>query len=238
MLIEKVYNALERSLDTCFPPRCRLCGDPGVGADICPACYHDLPWNLQACPICAEPASAPCTPCGRCQKEHAPYDLIRAPWVYGPPLDHLIQALKFHGDLAAGRLLGQLLTWAVQNAATDIDCLIPMPLHRSRLQERGYNQAMELARPLARQTGLQPAPGVVHRCRATAAQSALPREARKANMRQAFNVTGMVAGRRIAVIDDVVTSTATARAIAGALLEAGAARIEIWAVCRTPRETD
>ncbi len=171
--------------------------------------------------------------CGRCQRRPPTFDRIRAPWLYASPLDTCIQELKFHGGLAAGRLLGQLLARQLQRVDIAVDHIVPMPLHRSRLRGRGFNQSMELAGPVARALDVELSPGMLLRHRQTAAQAELPLAARHGNVRDAFRA-GEVVGLRIAVVDDVVTSGGTAEAAARTLKDAGASVVEVWAVCRTP----
>ena len=234
MIKASVYNAVEQCFDLLFPPRCRGCAEPGVGMDLCAPCYRRLPRNAAACRRCAVPMHRAGLLCGRCQAEERAFDRIRAPWLYAPPLDRLIRGLKFHEDLPAGRLLGQLLARRMQPRAGAVDCLVPVPLHRSRLRDRGFNQAMELALVLSRRLGLPIAPDLLVRERSTAAQADLPLPVRQRNVRGAFLAKAAAAGLRVAVVDDVVTTAATAEAVAIALKRAGARRVEVWAPCRTP----
>jgi ComF family protein len=144
--------------------------------------------------------------------------------------------MKFHGDLVAARGLGEVLAEAV--ADQRMDALIPVPLHRRRLAERGFNQALELARPVARVTGAALWPHHAVRQRATAAQSGLDARARQANIRGAFRIRRPLDGARIAIIDDVVTTGGTTGELARALLEAGAATVTVWAVARADPPTE
>lgn len=241
-----------------WPGRCLRCAErgpwpgmvPGAGSgrDLCPACAAELPWLGRACPCCAlpqpGPADSPPTPCGRCLRRPPPQAATRAAFVYAPPLDALLPRLKFHGDLAAGRLLAQLMADALVAGRTSAatagappwpDALIALPLHPARLRQRGYDQARELARPLARSLGLPLLDGALHRQRATAAQSRLDAAARRRNLRGAFAVTqGLRLPARIALVDDVMTTGATVEAAATALLRAGAQRVEVWVCARVP----
>jgi predicted amidophosphoribosyltransferase len=143
-------QALTRLL---LPPRCLHCGAPGAdGRDLCADCRDALPHNACACPRCALPIPQPAPACGRCLKRPPPASAALAPFVYADPLDRWLPRFKFARDLAAGRVLADLvLEDARLSALIDgIDAFVPLPLHRSRLAERGYNQALELARPLAR----------------------------------------------------------------------------------------
>ena len=136
-----------------FPPTCLVCGEPGPpGRDLCGACAGTLPWLDGACRGCALPLPA-AEPdgalCGACQGGRSPLAAVHAALLYAAPVDGLLRCFKFHGDLAAGRLLAQLMHARLAAVARP-QALVPVPLHLSRLRRRGYDQALELARPLAR----------------------------------------------------------------------------------------
>lgn len=229
---------IHRHLAGLAAPRgiCRTCGDPGIGTlDLCAACYRELPRNRRCCPRCAEPIPQAGLLCARCLNREPSFDRVCAPWHYAPPMDWLVQELKFSGRLASGRLLGQLLAhWLRRHGAT-ADLLIPMPLHAARLRERGFNQAAELARPVAALLGIPLDRGVLRRNRATAAQSSLPLGERMKNVRRAFHCQRRLDGLRVAVIDDVVTTGSTAESVSATLKTAGAAEVQLWVVCRAAR---
>ncbi len=220
-----------------FPPICILCGSRGDGLDLCAGCRADLPWNKTACPRCGKALSI-ATLCDSCQQHSPFYDRIVTAFVYQAPVDHLLRTLKFHDRLAHARLLGELLAGCLATRADPLpEMVIPMPLHHTRLRARGYSQAMELARPLARRLGLPIVSGVCHRVRATTAQTSLDMRARRDNVRGAFAVTGRdrIVGRRVAIVDDVVTTGQTVNELARVLCQAGAREVEVWAVARTPQ---
>ncbi len=150
-------------------------------------------------------------------------------------MDWLVQELKFSGRLASGRLLGQLLARWLRRRGATADVLVPMPLHATRLRERGFNQAAELAGPVAALLDIPLDRGMLQRNRATAAQSGLPLGERMKNVRRAFHCRRQLDGLRVAVIDDVVTTGSTAEAVSTALKTAGAAEVQLWAVCRAAR---
>ena len=208
-------------------PRCRLCRGPADGP-LCPGCRGDLPRIPDPCPECGEPGHGP-EPCPACRRQ-PPTAPVLAACRYAWPVDRLIHAMKFHGDLVAARGLGEVLAEAV--AGESVDALVPVPLHRRRLAERGFNQALEMARPVARTTGASLWPHHAVRQRATAAQSGLDARARQTNIQGAFRIRRPVAGARIAIVDDVVTTGGTTRELARALLEAGATAVTVWAVAR------
>ena len=150
-------------------------------------------------------------------------------------MDWIIQRLKFQGRLAHGRLLGDLLGRAVIEAGSEPpELLIPVPLHAGRLRERGFNQAAEITRHVARSTRLPWDSGCVGRHKPTAAQMGLPARKRRSNVRGAFEVHApdRIVGRHIAVIDDVVTTGSTVDELARVLKRAGAISVDVWACAR------
>lgn len=234
-MVDLVYGAGARLSALLLPLRCLVCGEPGgAGRDLCPACALALPWALHACRRCAlplPPGSGMELLCGQCQQRSGALQQVRAGFLYAAPVDGLLRRFKFHQDLAAGRLLSQLMLAQVQPLPRP-QALVPVPLHRSRLRQRGYDQALELARPLARALQL-PLCTVLRRTRATAAQSELDATARRRNVRGAFAVTGPLPAH-ITLIDDVMTTGATLQAAASALRRAGVERVDAWVCARVP----
>src|SRR5690348_1468313 len=162
-----------------LPLRCLLCGAPGAeGIDLCAACAAELPRNRSCCARCALPLATAAALCGECQRRAPPWDAAWAPFRYGWPLDRLESRYKFGADLAAGRVLSTL--WLREPCPIKLpQLLLSVPLHRSRLRRRGYNQALELARPLARAAGVPLRHDVLLRRRSTAAQTELDATARR-----------------------------------------------------------
>ena len=216
-----------------LPPRCLLCSEPGeAGQDLCAACHAQLPVNLHGCPRCAIPMVIPGT-CGRCLRQAPLLQAACGAFLYRPPLDRLLPRFKFHQDLAAGRLLAQLMLPHVARAGRP-DVLVPVPLHHSRLRQRGYDQALELARPLAAGLALPLEADLLRRHRRTAAQSDLGALARRRNLRGAFSVRERgPLPRHVALVDDVMTTGATLHAAALALRRAGVERVDAWVCART-----
>lgn len=233
MDLSKVYDALRWLGRQALPLRCLVCADPGhEGLDLCVACYAELPWNDHACPLCALPLppGEPAAICGACLRQPPRQVGAAATFIYAPPIDRLVLRFKFHQDLAAGRLLSQLMLQAVPEFA--LDPLMPMPLHRRRLRERGYDQARELARPLASELGVPLWSGLC-RSRATVAQSTLDAEARRQNLRGAFAVTA-TPPPRLTLVDDVMTTGATLDAALRALKRSGMEQATLWVCARAP----
>lgn len=174
--------------------------------------------------------------CGQCLNHPPPFDAARAPLLYRPPLDWLVQGYKFNQRLAPGRLLGELLArHLAQEVAAMPELIVPVPLHPARLRQRGYNQALELARPLARRFDVPLARGLVRRTRATATQSLLAAEERRRNVRGAFALAAPLTARHVAIVDDVIATGSTVGELARLLRRAGAQRIEVWALARAGR---
>ncbi|MGQ0512063.1 MAG: ComF family protein [Betaproteobacteria bacterium] len=225
---------LTRVSTALFGGACFLCRGAARGL-LCAACDADLPRLSGAlCPRCAleSPEGAVC---GRCLSGKPHYDATVAALAYRFPADILVHALKFEGELALAPLLGGLLEAAVGAAPPGrVDAVVPVPLAPRKLRERGANQAMELARPVAKALGLRLEPGLCERVRDTQAQVGLPHAGRAANVRDAFACPGLVAGLSVAVVDDVMTTGATLDEVARAFKAAGAVRVVNWVVARTP----
>ena len=227
-------SALEALALVLFPPRCagcdrRLAERPHHG--LCRACFEILEPNLGGrCVRCDVPAREPL--CMDCAASAPAFEETRAAFIYGGPLVELILGSKFRGreDLAAaqGRLLAE--DAAARALASEADALVPVPLGGKRRRERGYNQAAIMARVLSRAWQL-PVHHALKRVRNTAPQSDLPLADRRANVAQAFRATGAVSGHLL-LIDDVMTSTETARAAAAALKSGGATRVTVLTLAR------
>lgn len=220
-----------------WPARCLVCGDPGEdGRDLCGRCDRHLPWSGAACARCALPVPAALpgetTICTLCEHEPPPIHRTHAAFAYAAPLDRLLPRLKFHGDLATGRLCARLM--AERFAGLPIpDALVPVPLHPRRLRERGYNQAREIGAPLARQLGVPLREDLLRRVRHTRPQSRLEADARQTNLEDAFAVReGRAIPAHVVLVDDVMTTGATLHAAAWALREAGVRRVDAWVVAR------
>lgn len=224
-----------------LPPRCLVCAAAGAaGRDLCGDCAAALPWNRPACARCGLPLPDPAPACGACLRRPPPFDACLAALRYQAPVDRLLTRLKYGGDLAAGALLSQLLQQALGAAPAKDgagpgrpDALVPVPLHPQRLGSRGYNQSLELARPLARSLGVALCPSLLQRRRPTRAQTELDAAARRANVRGAFAASGR-APAHVALLDDTMTTGATLAECARALRAAGALRVELWVVARAP----
>lgn len=232
-LLSRVYDASRLLLHKLFPATCLLCLDPGQqpALDLCGGCEGDLPRNHPACEACALPA-ATAGICGSCTRRRA-FDAAFAPYRYEFPLVELIHRLKYGNQIAIARILGTLLAHRLlEQGLPQVDAIVPVPLHPAREARRGYNQAREIARYAAEALGLPLQDGIARRIRETEEQAALPAIVRAANVRGAFEVYTRAPPRRVAIVDDVLTTGATAAALAHAFRRAGCRRVEVWAVAR------
>lgn len=221
-----------------WPGTCVLCGDPSQrDLDLCAGCEGDLPLLDAQCARCALPLApaADGAICGQCSREPPAFSAALIPYRYAAPLDLLIHRFKHRGDLAAGRVLGHLLARHLGTALGEPpDVIAPVPLHWRRSTVRGFNQAVELGCGLAHALDLPWNPRLLARCQASPPQQQLGRSARRRNLRGAFVVQHKVVGLSVALVDDVMTTGATAHGIATCLRQAGAAGVQIWALARTP----
>jgi len=209
---------------------CLLCAAGSGTALLCAECEAALPWLPdERCRVCAIPVFGG-TVCGECLAAPPSYDRVSAVFAYRFPVDALIQALKYGDHLAVARLLGESLVRTV--ASEVVDLIIPMPLSVQRLRERGFNQALEIARYVAPAVEGRLCHDLVQRPVHTAAQASLPWKARARNVRGAFVCTEDLSGLRIAVIDDVMTTGATLNELAKVLRRAGAVEVRGWIVAR------
>lgn len=201
------------------------------GLDLCRGCRAEMPRNTCCCTRCALPLAAPDGLCGHCQQHPPPWQSAWVPFCYAWPLDHLQTRYKFSANLAAGRTLAAL--WCDRPPPDMPQAIIPVPLHRVRLRRRGYDQAHELARQIARQQQLPLRDDVLRRRRATAAQSTLDAVMRRRNVRGAFQVRdGAALPAHVALFDDVLTTGATLGECTRVLLRAGVVRVDVWALAR------
>ncbi len=220
---------------TLLPQACILCGASSGNHAACPACIADLPLHQHsACPVCALP-----TPqaeiCGNCLQHPPFFDATISAFDYAFPADTLLRALKYRGHLQIAELVARCLAQKLIARSTP-DLIIPMPLHPRRLQERGFNQAVEIARSLARILKTPLATDIALRVRVTSRQAGLPLNKRKRNIRGAFASAQELSGKRIAVVDDVMTSGASLDELAKTLKAAGAASVECWIAARTQKD--
>lgn len=231
---QPLIAAVSSLLRLLLPHSCVICGLSLAEGHFCGACRSDLPWTGIACERCGKPLAVPLPPgayCSDCQLRPPPFEKAFAPLLYIFPVDGALKALKFRRQLFYAPAFGKLFLPLLEEIFTDVDALLPVPLHPRRHARRGFNQAAELCRPLRRKSGL-PVIGNVRRVRFTKPQSGLDALERRRNMKAAFAVHGSLYFRHPLVVDDVITTGETCRQLAGTLLAAGAERVSVLAVAR------
>ena len=237
-----IYNWLKNSLFCLFSKQCLLCLNPTNNKHLlCSSCEKDLPENKFRCVICAIPFAAKHSSlvCGKCQKKPPFYATSIIPHIYASPLKQLISNLKFQGNLTYTPLLAHSFIHSIEQRKNNLpECIIPVPLHSQRLHERGFNQAVELARIIAKQLNIPLDYSLCQRDKATPFQSGLSAKQRKQNLKNAFSVTKMHSYKHVAIFDDVVTTGTTVNELARQLKQSGVETIEVWAIARTPNKNN
>jgi ComF family protein len=211
---------------------CLLCGTI-TGEDFCAACYRDLP-QLPGnhCPVCLWPVPTG-EICGSCLKKPPAFTRTLAALRYTFPADALIHALKYRTHLAIAPVLAKLFIARLKTLEKMPDIIVPMPLHPIRLRERGFNQAMEISRTIAKQTGIALLPDGCSRVKHTPPQTGLPWKERQKNIRRAFSCKIDLSGKHVVIVDDVMTTGATLNELAKVLRRQGATEISNWVIART-----
>ncbi len=225
-----------------LPSLCAVCRGWGRRG-VCAACLDRFAAPVLRCRRCALPVAPDMPTCGTCLVDAPPFDAALACFDYRPPWDRLVTAFKFHGAVELAPFFAGMLEGALRRrGAPPPDVVVPVPLAAGRMRERGYNQAWLLARRVARRLTVAADADLLLRLRETAHQLDLPPASRAGNVRGAFAVEprrrAEIAGRRIAVVDDVLTTGSTAGEIARVLQQAGAAHVDVWVLARTPRRDD
>ncbi len=239
------FLATSQPVNAFFYKNCILCDaivtQTQATQDFCDACFRHLPAiPARHCPVCLrafasdQPLTHPPQNCGSCLSEPPAYDTTIAALTYTFPVDALIHALKYQARLAIAPILAKLLIEKLRCVAIthQPDLIIPMPLHPKRLRERGFNQAIEIARDVARALKTEMIPEGCKRIQNTPPQAELPWKLRRKNVRNAFSCTLDLSGRHVAIIDDVMTTGATLNALAHQLRIKGAATVSNWVIAR------
>lgn len=233
MLFTRLHDTLAAT-----PSQCAVCHDWGTQR-VCALCVARFAPVLPRCERCAIEVPAGTGLCGACLTDPPPFERTLAAVDYAHPWDGLITQFKFHSALDLGPALSQRLLDTFHRGGDPAPALfLPIPLSAERLRERGYNQAWELARRLARALNCRADPNLLLRVKDTPHQLALAPDQRAGNVRSAFAVEprrrAELSGATVTLVDDVMTTGATASEAARALLQAGAARVHAWVVARTP----
>jgi ComF family protein len=212
-----------------MPQDCLLCLGAGGARLVCPACEAALPAIEHSCTRCALPLPMRGI-CGECLSRPFAFDDASACFVYAYPLDRLVHRFKYAGDLGIGRWLALRLADRVAGMRPDV--VVAPPLTRARLRQRGFNQALEVAKVVARRVRAKCEISTLARTRETSPQPGLDRRERQANLREAFRGARDFDGLHVAIVDDVMTTGATMDAIAAVLRRRGATRVSAWCIAR------
>lgn len=240
---KKWISRFRTSTEHLFPLRgghCVACKEPLAHFGLCAPCRQDLPANHTHCRCCALPIAYAGDEliCGQCLQDPPPFSRIVAPWRYRFPIDGMIQRYKYNGQRSYARpllhdLSAHLIAMLDDHPERRPDLLLASPMHPARRRTRGFNQAADIAEHISRRLDIPWSTDLVVRNRHTRPQRGLNREERLANLREIYQVTRPPPAR-IAIVDDVVTTGATARSLTEALRESGAREVQIWALARTP----
>jgi len=221
-----------------LPYTCPVCN--AISSErICTSCTQSLPTIKAQCQQCGLPlypneSDTGKLYCGRCLSKRPYFDRCISPFHYKPPINQLITDLKFHQKLYYANLLGHLLLEKIKQQNTPLpECIIPVPLHSKRLRQRGFNQALEIARPIARILSLPLEPFYCQRIIATSPQMQQNRQARQNNIKNAFKINQPVSYQHIAIVDDVMTTGSTVNELARKFRQCGVEQIQIWSVARS-----
>ncbi|MDL2358498.1 MAG: ComF family protein [Pseudomonadota bacterium] len=243
MMPASLQQWLRRLPRALLPSSCALCGGRCDGA-VCRPCHAQFITHAPRCPRCANPAGAADADggrvCGACLAQRPAFDATLAGTDYQAPLDQLVLQLKFGGKLALAPWFAEVLRDSVLARRGFLlpNVLCPVPLGPQRLAERGFNQALEVARPLARHLGIPLRARLAIRALDTPAQSSVAPDQRRSNIRNAFIVApdalAMVRGQHIGIVDDVMTSGHTLGELAATFKRFGAARVSNLVFARTP----
>ena len=227
-----IYNWLKNNqwlkFDQIFKQNCLLCASPQANSHaLCAACLKELPYSpTSSCPQCG--LSSNSFICGSCLNSPPDFDITRAVFIYAFPIDTMMQRYKYGDALHISRTFGKFLVEEID--LNSIDLIIPMPMHPARLKERGFNQALEIAKVFS---GNKLDYTSAIRQKLTPPQASLPFKARVKNIKGAFAINNNLTGKRVAIVDDVMTTGASLNELAKTLKKAGASHVECWVVART-----
>jgi ComF family protein len=233
-MINKCINFIQ---EVVFAQSCLNCGRLSkTPSAICSQCLAKLPANGMCCRQCALPLeSVQQLVCGHCQKTPPGFDSAFIPFIYSDPVDQWIWKFKFRNDLVSGKLLADLFLHQLRHSPTAMpEVLVPVPLHSSRLRQRGFNQSTWLARHVGRQLGIPVDYRTVERRLKTPPQHELDMKKRTSILRNAFMLNGNIGHHHVAIVDDVLTTGSTVNEITKLLRYSGCSRIDAWAIARTP----
>jgi ComF family protein len=222
--IKKIFNRFSAS-------RCLLCLEKISRLGICSNCKKDFPFIKTACPTCGTPISHESSLCGHCLKTTPPFNQTYALFSYEPPIAQFILQLKLNHQLCYAQLFGEWMADFLKDKPKP-QMIIPVPLHPQRIRERGYNQSLEIARPIAKNLRIPIELWACRRVRPTKAQAELPETERKSNVKNAFIVETSFQANHVAILDDVVTTGNTVSELARLLKKQSIKRVDIWCIAK------
>lgn len=220
----QLYKILWKSLDQVFPPECSGCHRKGYR--WCPECQAKVEIiGSRVCPICGNPQNQT-TKCNNCKQSEPPYRGLRSWAIFKSPLREALHQLKYRKNLGLGESLAEPLVGILSDLKWQIDLVVPVPLSKARLKERGYNQAALLARPVSMALSLPYSDSGLLRIKESRSQVGLSIDDRKRNVEDVFSsVSKVVANRQVLIVDDVTTTGATIEACARAVIASGASKV-------------
>lgn len=228
----QLFDNCLKNIQALLPQQCLLCGDGSKHSPLCQECLNDLPrLSIASCPVCALPTFNG-EICGHCLRNPPAFDATIAAFNYAFPIDALLKALKYRGELSVAKIAADAITDSLPTGYAP-DLIVPMPLHPQRLRERGFNQVVEISRRIAQRIQCELSLDTAIRTRHGEPQASLPLNKRAKNVKGAFAMNRDIEGKRIAVTDDIMTSGASLNELAKTLKKAGAARVECWIAART-----
>jgi len=228
-----------RFLQKVWPQRCLLCDSVCLHEIfLCHDCETTLPWQPPSCIRCATklPDHADFVLCTTCLMQTPPFHSTTALFQYEPPISQFILKLKFQSDLRIAQLFSHYWIDYLKKyrpIETLPACLMPVPLHHKRLSERGFNQALEIAKPISRYFRIPIDIKSCVRIRHTEAQAMLPLKKRRNNLKNAFALSHVLPVKHVAIIDDVMTTSNTVSEISQLLTQSGVEHIEVWCCARS-----
>ncbi len=229
--MDKLFSAL-------FPSRCIFCQQTVTQSiEVCTDCYQSLPHNDVCCERCALPLADEINHavlCGRCIQKMPAFDYAHSLFRYEADVIGLVHQLKFGEKIGHARTISEMLLMKLLETDEQPDCLLPVPLHKSRLRQRGFNQSIEISRVISRKLAIPIEHSAVVRQRSTAAQTGLNAKQRQKNIRGAFSVVSKLPYRHVLIVDDVMTTGVTVNELAMLLKKNGVKRVGVLSIARAP----
>jgi len=229
-------NFAKTSFNWLFPKKCINCQQLNAQDHhpCCEKCYPLLPFQAHACQQCGQCLAANHDFCGRCIESPPAYDACFCPFEYQPPISDQIQHFKYHQKPELAKSLAQLMAVEINNHQIERpDILIPVPLHISRLRERGYNQSQLLSKSLGQLLDIPSDHQLIEKNKKTPPQAQLSLKERTKNIKRCFKIKKTFPMKTVAIVDDVVTTGTTVNEIAKILKKNGVDYVQVWGIAHT-----